>query len=184
MSSNIENEILQLISTTWLNSPNDELSKNYITRHWSIDTQWMSYNQAEALINEMIEKEWLIEDNSILKPNIKINFESISFGWKPKENIHNKLPKNNNEGGFETIQELKKKDVKEIKSPSIIELTSPQRRLVRYISANTGILKDEITRRCARKKRSLGQITTNLCLLLIAKEQGMDMQELLEGIEF
>ena len=37
-----------------------ELSKNYITRHWSIDTQWMSYNQAEALINEMIESEYKI----------------------------------------------------------------------------------------------------------------------------
>ena len=183
MNFNMENEIVQLISTTWLNSPKEELSKNYITRYWSIDTQWMSYAQAESLIAELIGKGWLIEEKSILKPNIEMNFESITFGWNPKENIHKKLPKSNDVDIDETIQELKTEETNNIDVTSIIELTSAQRRLVRYISANTGILKDEIIRRCARKKRSLGQITTNLCLLLIAKEQGMDMPELLEGIE-
>jgi len=182
MTSKIEEEISQLISTTWLDSPNRNLSSNYVIRYWSIDTQWMNYTQAEKLVEELVEKGWLTSIDSALKTNIKINAECIKFGWAPEIKILNDLPKNNERIDGTNLKQIIK-ETPTIEDATQILLDSPQRRLVRYISANTGILKDEIMRRCARKKRSLGQITTTFCLLLIAKEQGMDMPELIRGIE-
>ena len=177
----IENEILQLISTTWINSPKDPLSKKYVARYWSIDTQWMNHSEAEILISKLIEEKWIVEENKLLSPNINIDLESISFGWAPKKVIHEKIPQNKIKSKNQEINK-NTEEIKESESSNIIELNNSQRRLVRYISANTGVLKNEIIRRCARKKRSLGQITTTVCLLLIAKEQGMEMNELVEGI--
>tara|TARA_B100000287_G_scaffold129736_1_gene121784 strand:+ start:3164 stop:3709 length:546 start_codon:yes stop_codon:yes gene_type:complete len=177
----IETEILQLISTTWINSPKEPLSKKYVARYWSIDTQWMNHSEAEILISKLIEEKWIVEDNKLLSPNIDIDLESISFGWAPKKVINEKIPQNKTESENPDINE-NSQEIKLSESSNIIELNNSQRRLVRYISANTGVLKNEIIRRCARKKRSLGQITTTVSLLLIAKEQGMEMNELLDGI--
>ena len=79
-------------------------------------------------------------------------------------------------------QEINKQRIPKTFVTSEESLTSKERRLAKYISAKTGILKDEVIRRAKRKKRSLGQITNSLCLLLIAKEQGMEMNELIEAI--
>ena len=56
----INEEITNLISMTWMNSPKEPLSKKYLIRFWSIDTQWMSFSDAEKLIDELIKKKWII----------------------------------------------------------------------------------------------------------------------------
>ena len=176
---NINDEITNLISLTWMNSPKEPLSKKYLTRFWSIDTQWMSFSDAEKLINELILKEWLINLDSSISPNFSINIEKIDFGWNPDKSIHFELPKMTLESK-EVINVQTNKE--KIMVTSEEDFTNKERRLVRYISAKTGVLKEEIVRRARRKKRSLGQITNSLCLLLIAKEQGMEMNELIEAI--
>ena len=175
---NINDEITNLISMTWINSPKELLSKKYLIRFWSIDTQWMSFSEAEKLIIELVEKEWVKEIDSSISSNININTEGIVIGWQPHEIIHLGLPK---------IDISTKKELNDhiIKEKTIIisgeDFTNKERRLVRYISAKTGVLKEEIIRRAKRKKRSLGQITNSLCILLIAKEQGMEMNELIDA---
>lgn len=181
MIDKVENEILQLISTTWLDSPNEDLNSSYVIRYWSIDTQWMDYSQAEKLIDNLVKNNWLISIEGFLRINIPVVSESIKFGWAPDLRILEMLPQNK-DNNSEILVENKIAEKSPLKEDLQIQLNSTQRRLVRYISANTGILKDEVIRRCARKKRSLGQITTTFCLLLIAKEQGMDMSELIKGI--
>ena len=177
---NITNEIIDLLNATWINSPNSALSKKFIIRFWSLDTQWMDFSNAEKLIDELIDKEWLIVNEEEIKPNFKINSKEISFGWRPNNIIHSELPKNN---AVENVKASTKQENKESNLPiSNEDFSRTEKRLIRYISAKTGILKDEITRRAKRKKRSLSQITNSLCLLLIAKEQGMDMEEFIETI--
>ncbi len=175
---NINDEITNLISMTWINSPKELLSKKYLIRFWSIDTQWMSFSEAEKLIIELIEKEWVKEIDSSISSNININTEGIVIGWQPHESIHLGLPKRD-------ISTKKDPNNHIIKEKAIIiseeDFTNKERRLVRYISAKTGVLKEEIIRRAKRKKRSLGQITNSLCILLIAKEQGMEMNELIDA---
>tara|TARA_B100000902_G_C27091279_1_gene803961 strand:+ start:366 stop:905 length:540 start_codon:yes stop_codon:yes gene_type:complete len=177
----MDQEIEQLINVTWLSFGKEVLKKNFTIRFWSIDTQWMSILQAENLMNELIKNDWINEKNEEIKPNIELNQEKIKMGWMPNNDIFNEIPKNQNKSETKKYKQIKNES-REIKSEIKKPLTSTERRLLRYISANTGILKEEINRRCERKKRSLGQVTTSLCLLLIAKEQGMNVEELIEGI--
>ena len=175
------NEIIKLISATWVNFGEKELEKSFISRFWSIDTQWMEYNKAEKLIMELIKNEWLIEKKDNVIPNIIIDQECISMGWKPNEIVFENITKN--KFNKNTIQEITIKDeVVIINKETNNTFTSKERRLIRYISANTGIKKEEIKRRCERKRRSLNQATITICLLLIAKEQDMDIDELVQGI--
>ena len=174
----INEQITNLISMTWMNSPKEPLSKKYLTRFWSIDTQWMSFSDAEKLIDELIKKKWIINESLSFYPNFKIDLENINFGWRPKSSILLELP----EMSHKPKQEINKQRIRKTFVTSEESLTSKERRLAKYISAKTGILKDEVIRRAKRKKRSLGQITNSLCLLLIAKEQGMEMNELIEAI--
>ena len=178
MSRKIENEILQLITATWINAPKSKLSSDHIMRYWSIDTQWMKISDAEILINKLIENEWILKENDGVFPNININSEIIEFGWEPDINLYDSVPKN--KPGKELSKTSKNNNEKPLTTELEIELSNSERRLLRYISANTGILKDEVLRRCLRKKRALCQITITFCLLLIAKEQGMDMQEFIK----
>ena len=162
MTIKIETEISQLITATWINAPKSKLSSEYIMRYWSIDTQWMNISDAEILISKLIEKEWILKESDGLFPNIKINSEIIELGWKPNINIHESLPKYKSEKFPKTS---KNKEVKPITKELKIEFSNSERRLLRYISANTGILKDEVLRRCLRKKRALCQITITFCSL-------------------
>tara|TARA_B100001123_G_C15192425_1_gene979936 strand:+ start:534 stop:1052 length:519 start_codon:yes stop_codon:yes gene_type:complete len=170
----MKDELLQLINITWINNPNSSLSLDYITRFWSIDTQWMSISEAEELLKKLVENEWLSSEGLEILPRINIDSNLIEFGWSPKINI-NEIPPYNDESPIK---------IQVQNNPPLVEnnLTNPElsnieKRLLRYISANSGILKDEVVRRCLRKKRALNQITIEFCLLLIAKEQGMDMHE-------
>jgi len=174
----INEQITNLISMTWMNSPKQPLSKKYLTRFWSIDTQWMSFSDADKLIDELLKKKWIIKDNLSFYPNFNIDLGNINFGWYPNDSILLELP----EMSHNHKQEINEHRIHKTFVTSEESLTSKERRLARYISAKTGILKDEVIRRTKRKKRSLGQITNSLCLLLIAKEQGMDMNELIEAI--
>ena len=45
MNSELEIEILELISITWNDNSNVDLDKKYVIRFWSIDTQWMNFNE-------------------------------------------------------------------------------------------------------------------------------------------
>ena len=53
-------------------------------------------------------------------------------------------------------------------------------RLVKYIARKSGIEVNEIERRMQRKQRALGPITPWLCLIFIAKEQGLEVDGIIE----
>ncbi|HIB59412.1 MAG TPA: DUF2240 family protein [Candidatus Poseidoniales archaeon] len=53
-------------------------------------------------------------------------------------------------------------------------------RLVKYIARKSGIEVNEIERRMQRKQRALGPITPWLCLIFIAKEQGLAVDDIIE----
>ena len=131
----INEQITNLISMTWMNSPKEPLSKKYLTRFWSIDTQWMSFSDADKLIDELLKKKWIIKDNLSFYPNFNIDLENINFGWHPNDSILLELP----EMSHNNKQEINEHRIHKTFVTSEESLTSKERRLARYISAKTGI---------------------------------------------
>ena len=52
----------------------------------------MSFSDADKLIDELIKKKWIINDNLSFYPNFNIDLENINFGWRPKNSILLELP--------------------------------------------------------------------------------------------
>ena len=55
--------------------------------------------------------------------------------------------------------------------------------LIDIISSGSGLQNKEVLRRAQRKRRALGPVTLWMALALVAREQGLDMGEVVSAIE-
>jgi hypothetical protein len=55
--------------------------------------------------------------------------------------------------------------------------------LINYVSKKSGLTKREVVRRSQRKRKALGPVTLWLCVSLLAREQGLDMEKINEILE-
>jgi len=55
--------------------------------------------------------------------------------------------------------------------------------LIDIISSGSGLQNKEVLRRAQRKRRALGPVTLWMALALVAREQGLDMDEVVSAIE-
>ena len=55
--------------------------------------------------------------------------------------------------------------------------------LIEIISSGSGLQKKEVLRRAQRKRRALGPVTLWMALALVAREQGLDMGEVVSAID-
>ena len=55
--------------------------------------------------------------------------------------------------------------------------------LIEIISSGSGLQNKEVLRRAQRKRRALGPVTLWMALALVAREQGLDMGEVVSAID-
>jgi len=131
---------------------------------------------------------WIIESEDFLHPNSNVHLSPPILGWQPilrdilnspfydlKSNlIQNELDiigiKENQQDSHESHNELK----------SIEERTNI---LINYVSKKSGLTNREVVRRSQRKRKALGPVTLWLCVSLLAREQGLDMEKINEILE-
>ena len=55
--------------------------------------------------------------------------------------------------------------------------------LINYVSKKSGLTNGEVVRRSQRKRKALGPVTLWLCISLLAREQGLDMEKINQILE-
>ena len=55
--------------------------------------------------------------------------------------------------------------------------------LINYVSRKSGLTNREVVRRSQRKRKALGPVTLWLCVALLAREQGLDMDKIIKILE-
>ena len=194
MSDNSIDEISRLLFVSFSEDNKVEISN--LIRLWSLELQWMEPNDAQLVINELLDKGWLVNENNILTPVSEINKILPELGWRPIFRVISNPPV------FVPIisdstsivpEILKSKVVVEVieSTPPSKEVTGrpPDRSegnipsLIKLISLRSKIDNREIVRRAQRKRRSLGTVTLWMALALVAREQGLDMVEIVSVIE-
>ena len=55
--------------------------------------------------------------------------------------------------------------------------------LINYVSKKSGLTNREVIRRSQRKRKALGPVTLWLCVSLLAREQGLDMDKINQILE-
>jgi len=169
------------------------LSALDLERILSFDMEWLLPEEAEQSVAALIESGWLIGDSDTLQPvEVRRNVK-IELGWFPRP-VHLLSPPKHEEGGQKGVDQdlLHPHPVRASDSlPSQMNSrfgddhdprTKVIPRLVKFISRQSGLPTEEIYKRCERKMNAFSAMTAWLGFALIAREQGLDMNEIINAL--
>jgi hypothetical protein len=165
-----------------------------VERILSFDMEWLSPNDAEIAVKSLISTGWLSEDEKSLTPSISISGITAPLGWFPRPT------RLTNPVSVKMIDEVETIE-KQVAEPIAIAVTpiaktkintsggnsaDPRdklcKRLTKFIAKSSKINVEEVERRANRKQKALAVATNWMCLALVAKEQGIQMQEIVDAL--
>ena len=165
----------------------------------SFDLKFLSPGDAERAIKKLVEQGWIIQDDDeILTPAITVqNVEKTPLSWVPRPSrLLNPVSFTGIETGTvltsvevepnidesEQNKVIKNADEDGIDNQSSDPRVAKERLLLGFIARKTGLSKEEISRRQQRKNKALEPSTSWICLALIAREQGLEMNEIIAAL--
>ena len=167
-----------------------------VERILSFDMEWLSPDDAEIAVQSLIAAGWLCGEENALTPSIKISGITAPLGWFPRPSrLTNPVSVTLNEQTNETVvSKLVEQAITIEATPTKkIEITTPQeensdprvkltKRLTKFIAKTSKIEIEEVERRANRKQKALAVATNWMCLALVAREQGIQMQEIVDAL--
>lgn len=167
-----------------------------VERMLSFDMEWLSPDDAEIAVQSLISAGWLCGEENTLTPSINISGITAPLGWFPRPSrLTNPVSVKLNEETNETIvSELVDEAITIEATPTKkIEITSQKenhsdprvkltKRLTKFIAKTSKIEVEEVERRANRKHKALAVATNWMCLALVAREQGIQMQEIVDAL--
>lgn len=185
-------EVGRLLHSAFSDGPKQSVSRDILSRIWSLELQWFTPKESASIIDHLTSTGWLVEESGILSPMLGHVLSRPPLGWRPIMN------------SILSVPELKLNSKPE---QPVLDTTSPTRAsgpkisnpegsdlppdkteesipsLIEIISSGSGLQKKEVLRRAQRKRRALGPVTLWMALALVAREQGLDMGEVVSAID-
>ena len=166
------------------------LSDIDLERILSFDMEWLSPEEAEIAVSKLIDAGWLIGERESLRPAFDARSISTPIGWYPRPSrildpVEFNGIKNSVRSQKQNINTKKSTKPKEVILPNITSNDPREKlanRLKKFISRQTKIPIDEIERRSERKQKALTYASNWLCLALIAREQGLEMEQIVSSL--
>jgi hypothetical protein len=163
-----------------------------IERILSFDMGWFDTDTAHDAIKALIFAGWIIDESGMLSPNCDIRGMQAPLGWQPRPSrltdpVVNELNREKQASitKSEPDVEQEKMPVVSKKEPAQSDDIDPrariEKRLIKFISKQSGIEADEIQRRAERKVKALRYCTIWLALCLISREQNLEMNSIIDS---
>ncbi|MFL2977366.1 MAG: DUF2240 family protein [Candidatus Thalassarchaeaceae archaeon] len=189
--SDLEVEVRRLIHISFNDYPNEWISSEKLIRIWSLDLQWVDSNDAQKLLESLIKTGWLqIKDNSV-KPIESLYSLDIPIGWNPMvrrmidgvdfipseaESINEKqlitsnpIVESSNVSSF--VEDNPSTPNDRFVDPMIQKISE----IRSHIATVSGLEIREIQRRAQRKRKACMPMTLWMALLLVGREQRIDI---------
>ena len=167
-----------------------ELDVLDIERILSLDMGWLKPDEAETAVQALIKAGWLTGGQENLSPVEDFSASSTPLGWFPRpQRLLNPIAFV--EGTSESIEakpvdaqpvESTATPVAELKQASDDPRAATTRRLLKYIARTSGLEPEEVQRRATRKQRALVHVTGWMALALVARDQGVDMESVIQAL--
>lgn len=169
-----------------------ELDALDIERILSLDMGWLKPDEATTAVQALIKAGWLTGAQESLSPIEDFSSSSTPLGWFPRpQRLLNPNPFSKND--IEPIEEVnetplpastekKSTPVAELKEETNDPRASTTRRLLKYIARASGLETEEVQRRATRKQRALVHVTGWMALALVARDQGLDMDSVIQAL--
>ena len=168
----------------------NQMSDLDLERILSFDMEWLSPEEAEQSVSNLIDKGWLLGERNNLSPAFDIQNIPTTIGWFPRParlispTDFNPQQSNSIPQPSETSELV----VTSHRSNTTVEISSKDpraklsTRLAKYVSRTAKISIEEIERRAERKQQALKYASNWLCLALIAREQNLPMEEIVAAL--
>ena len=156
-----------------------------LERILSFDMGWMDTETAHDAIKALVFAGWIIDEEGMLSPNCDIKGINAPLGWQPRPSRLTDPAVNDTGSAQQAEQTADESEVVEKVVQTDTQPADPrarmQKRLVKFISKQSGIDSDEITRRAERKVKALRYCTMWLALCLISREQNLEMNSIIDS---
>jgi hypothetical protein len=153
---------------------------------------WLSIGDADTAVNRMVEQGWLTKGDAGLVPSEATNKVHPPLGWMPRpSNLLNPEPwqaraQTDIPAPPSEAPTVEAKQPSILPSPDVSAATDPRARvegrLVGFVARSSGLERDEVLRRAQRKHQALRPCTSWLALALVAREQGLDMEAIVDAL--
>jgi len=195
MSEHVEEEIRRLLSISFHELPDTGVTPEMLTRVWSLDFQWADSLDALRLLESLVRTGWLCLEGDLVRPIDDFAEISVPIGWTPilrrmidgvdyvsSTEMMNKIPEPES-----NVSHLKEKipnvipeiDVLNDENRSVDPMLEKIQKIRAHISNASGLEVREIQRRAQRKRRSCMPMTLWMALLLVGREQRIDISSFL-----
>jgi hypothetical protein len=168
-----------------------ELNLLDLERFFSFDMEWVAPHEAEQAVNQLATQGWILTEQQTVRLAVELGEVNVPLGWFPRPSRLLSPP--HASSGERTTSESPPKSQTQIVSAPVIEL--PQtvestldprarltKRLVRFISRSSGLEPTELERRAQRKISAFHHITPWLAYALVAREQGLGMDDIADAL--
>ena len=193
MSEHRADQIARLLHASFHGAPDRGISKPDLARMWALELQWFSPEDSMGIADRLLEFGWLVEDEESMMPNPHIEPLPPDLGWQPFSGsfavIPAFVPPSTNDAPEPTQSESRPSQTKEQELPAeqsrhpLDRAEDSIQALIAHVARKSGLEQREVVRRAQRKRSALGPITLWMAIALLAREQGLDMHEVLGIIE-
>jgi len=185
-------ELGYLIHSALWDSPEQAASQDTLSRIWSLELQWFTPQESASIIAHLTTKGWLVENSGLLSAAPALVLSRPPLGWRPMLNSilsvrELELDLKSSESEPEVTQPARTPEPR-ISDPEGSDLPPDKAEgsipnLIEIISSGSGLQNKEVLRRAQRKRRALGPVTLWMALALVAREQGLDMDDIVSAID-
>ena len=173
-----------------------------VERMFSFDMEWVAPHEAEDVVNALLNAGWLKSENGQLHLAVELGEVEVPFGWFPRPTrlMHPVSATASPSPGTAApaaptspaapAPVATKPQVAPSPSPPVDEpaLSDDPRarltkRVARFIARQSGLDLDELQRRAERKTRAFHLITPWMAYALVAREQGLVMDDIVQSLD-
>jgi hypothetical protein len=161
-----------------------------LERMLSFDMGWLTPDQATEAVQALIRSGWLTGDEENLTPVERFQDSITPLGWHPRPERLYKPIAYNQETASDLVGETtlvtpkvqQKKSIPNLQTADDDPRARTTKRLLKFIARSSGLSSEEVQRRAARKQRALKHVTAWMALALVAREQGLEMNSVVEAL--
>lgn len=179
MPSDVEIEISKLLHSSFSGGGERGVSSRDLSRMWSLEMQWFSPEVAQSLVLRLHQSGWLVGESDSLFPCFTPLQHTPELGWRPFLSRVDVIPE---PPPGQPEKTTRKSEEPVPSAPDDIPQSeeNTDSKLASMIASMSGLDKREVIRRAQRKRRALGPVSLEVAMLLLAREQNLEMEKLVE----
>ena len=170
----------------------ESVARADLERMFSFDMQWVAPHEAENVTSALESAGWLVESNGQLRLGVELGEVDVPFGWFPRPaRLMRPVAATSTQNSGD---ELASTDSSPPVQPTPAAQPEPEalsgdprarltKRVARFISRQSGLSMDELHRRAERKTRAFHLITPWMAYALVAREQGLVMDDIVQALD-